>query len=133
MVHATLTSSMSIECSVSSGARGLQAVLEVLGEPLEAEVKTLDRALLDVEDVVHRHPIRPGLQAAPEVELRQPRDDADEDLLRRVLGVLAVPQHPEREAVDVGLKGSHQAVERLAVAVDGLPGDLLEPIGFVIR
>ena len=105
---------------------GLQPVCEVLGEPLEAEMQAFDRALLHVEDVVHRHAIRPRLQAAPEVELRQPRDDADQDLLGRVLGILAVPEHPQREAVDVGLKGSHQAFECLPVAVDGLPGHLLE-------
>jgi hypothetical protein len=104
----------------------MQPIREVPGEPLEAEMKTLDRALLHVEDEVHRHPIRPRLQAAPEVELRQPRDDADEDLLCRVLGVLPVPEHPQREPVDIGLKGAHQALECLAVAVDGLPGHLLE-------
>ena len=33
---------------------GLQPVREVLGEPLEAEMETLDRDLLHVEDEVHR-------------------------------------------------------------------------------
>jgi hypothetical protein len=33
-------------------------------------VQSLNRALLDVQDVVHREPVRPRLQPAPEAKLR---------------------------------------------------------------
>jgi len=108
------------------GARGLQATFEIVRKAVEAEVQALDWALLDVQGVVHGKPVRPGLQAASEAELRQAGHDADEDLLRRVLGVLPVPQHPQGQAVDVTLEGPHQGVERLTIAVEGLPRDVFE-------
>lgn len=109
--------------------RGLQAHREVLREPLEAEVQTFDRALLRVEDGVHRHPVRPRLETAAEVELRESGNDADQDLLRRILRVLAVPQHPQGKAVDVALERPHQALQSLTVAVDRPPGDVFEARG----
>jgi hypothetical protein len=66
-------------------------------------VHALDRALLHVEDVVDRDSIDPRLELAAKVELRQPRHDAHEDLLRRIFRVPPVPQHAEREAIDVAL------------------------------
>ena len=105
-------------------AAGLQAALEIVRETLEAEVQPLDGALLDVQDVVDRDPVRPRLQPALEAELRQVGDDADQDFLGRVLGVLAIPEHPQRQAVDVPLEGPHERVQRLAVAVECLPRDV---------
>ncbi len=99
--HPTFTSSMSSDCFVPDTLCGLQPALEIVGESLEAEMQPLDGALLHVQDVVDRQPIRPRFQPAPEAELRQVRDDADQDLLGRVLRVFTVPQHPQRQSVDV--------------------------------
>jgi hypothetical protein len=41
------------------GAGGFATLGEVVGEALEVEVQSLDRTLLDVEDVVDREPVDP--------------------------------------------------------------------------
>src|SRR5215468_10286858 len=87
---------------------------------------TLDRALLYVEDVVDGDSIDPGLELAAKVELRQPRDDAHENLLRRILRVPAVPQHAERKAIDVALQRSDEVVEGLPLTIDRSPREILE-------
>ena len=70
-------------------ARGnldVELLRQVLGgEVFERQMQPFDGALLDVEDVVDGHAIGPRLQPAPKVELREPRDDANEDFLRRIL------------------------------------------------
>ena len=68
-----------------------QALAEVFGEPFETQMHALDWALLHVEHVVHGDPVDPRLELAAKVELRQPRYDAHQDLLRRVFCILAVP------------------------------------------
>src|ERR1035437_1550072 len=65
------------------GFRGrfhLESTCEVFRKAFEAQVQPFDRALPDVQDVVHRDPVSPSLQLAPKVELRQAGDDADQDL-----------------------------------------------------
>jgi hypothetical protein len=64
-----------------------QACHQIGAQLLEAEPTALDRTLPDVEDAVYGDAIDPRLQAAAEVELREPRHDADQDLLRGILGV----------------------------------------------
>src|SRR5262245_52133123 len=87
---------------------------------------TLDRALLHVEDVVDGDSIDPRLELAAKVELRQPRDDAHKDLLRGILRVRSIPQHADREAIDIALQRSDEVVEGLPVAIDRLPREILE-------
>jgi len=100
----------------------IQDAGEIFGEPFEVQVHPLHRALLHVEDEVHRDTVRPRLQLAAEVELRKARDDADEDLLRRVLGVFAVAQHAQGKAVDVALQRSDDFVECVSISIERPPG-----------
>ena len=89
-------------------------------------MQTLDGALLHVEDVVDGDPVDPGLQPAAEIELRQPRDDANEDLLRRVFRILAVPEQAQGKTIDVALEISHKAVEGVAIPIDRPLGEVFE-------
>lgn len=77
------------------------ACREILGKGVEREVLALDRALLEIQDVVDRQPIDPRLEPAPKSELRQACHDTDQDLLRGIFGVFLVPQLAQRETVDV--------------------------------
>lgn len=56
-------------------------------------------------------------QPAAEVELRQPRDDANENLLRGVFGVFAMAAHAQCEAEDAVLEMSDELFERFATAL----------------
>jgi len=108
------------------GAFRRQAVGEVLGEPLEGHLRLLDRALLHVEDVIDGDSVDPRLELAAKVELRQPRDRANQDLLRGILGIFPVPQHAEGQAIDISLQISDELVEGIPIAVDGSSGDVFE-------
>ena len=55
--------------------------------------------------------------------MRQPRDDATLDLLRRVFGILAVPQHAQGQAIKVALEIPHENVEGVTIPIDDPPGD----------
>src|SRR6266404_1736194 len=48
---------------------------EVFGKPLEAQVEAFDGAFLHIEDIVHSDPVRPRLELAANVELREVRYD----------------------------------------------------------
>ena len=113
----TLTSSTSTECSTSTSCC-VQPGLQRLCKALKAQVQTLGRALLDVQDVVDRHGVRPCVHPASEVELGQPRDDTDEDLLRGVFGILLVPEDPQGEVVDAALQFADNEIKRTSIAVD---------------
>src|SRR6266849_10076130 len=82
-------------------------------------MEALDRALLDVEQMVRGDAVDPGFEPTAEVELREPRDHAHEDLLSGVLGILAIPQHPQGETMDVALQRAHQIVDGVPIAVHG--------------
>ena len=99
-------------------------LFDALAQAFEAQVKPLSRAFLDVQDVVHRDAVRPGMQPAPGIKLREPRHDTHEDFLRRVLGILLVPEHPKREPVDLRLQFAHDDVQGSTIPVDR------EPYGF---
>lgn len=58
----------------------------------------------------------PGPQRALAPERAQLREDDEQDLLRRVLGVLRVAQHPQRQPVAVVLQRSEKLLRRGAVA-----------------
>ena len=74
---------------------------------------------------VNRDPVHPRLELAAKVKLRQPSHGANQDLLRRVLGILSIPEHPQGEPVNVALQISHELFDRIPVAVNRLPGKFL--------
>src|SRR5258706_4066886 len=91
---------------------------------------SLDRALLDVEDVVDCNAVDPRLQRASKIKLRQPRHDPYKDFLSSVFGVLTIPQHAKGEAVDVALKAPNEAIEGVPISLDRLSGQSFERHGF---
>src|SRR5262249_53291583 len=64
-----------------------------------------------VQKVVHSDTVEPRAKAAPRLEGREPRDDLDQNLLRRVLGVLVVIQHAARDVVDPRLVSLEEKLE----------------------
>ena len=56
-----------------------------------------------VQHVVHDDPVEPGSEAAATLERREAGERLDEDFLGRVLGVLGVTEHANRDVVDPGL------------------------------
>ena len=76
---------------------------------------SLHRAKL-VEDPVLRHLEEPGREPAPQRELRQALIDAEEDLLRQVLGECAVADKTQDVVVNRSLVGADDQVERAFVA-----------------
>src|SRR4030095_2336484 len=87
---------------------------EIFPESIEGQIQLLDWALLDVEDVVHGDSKDPSGETTSKVELSQTGDDADEDFLRRVLGVLAVPKHSQCESIDIALERPNQPINGVA-------------------
>src|SRR5436190_6411808 len=73
----------------------------------------------DVEDVIDHDPVEPSPEAAAPLERRQSCECLDEDLLGRVLGVLWMGEHAERDVVDPRLVTSHQCLQRLTLARPG--------------
>src|SRR3989442_3865609 len=73
----------------------------------------------DVEDVIDHDPVEPSPEASAPLERRQGCEGLDEDLLGRVLGVLRMGEHAERDVVDPYLVTSHQCLQRLTLARPG--------------
>jgi hypothetical protein len=101
-----------------------QAVNEILGKPFEGQAHPLDGTPLHVDEVVDGDPVDLRLEPAARVELRKPGDRTNENLLCRILGILAVPQHAESQAVPVALQRPDQLVESVAIAVDRQSGEV---------
>ena len=77
-----------------------------------------------VEHAVLRHLEEPGRELAAEREPRQPLEDAQEDLLRQILGErLVAVRQAEHVVVDRRLVGAQDDRERTLVAPLGLPED----------
>jgi hypothetical protein len=92
---------------------------EVLGERLEGPAPPFDPPPSGGQQVVDGDAVDPGPQGAVAAETVEPGDHLDEDLLGGVLGVVGIPQHPDRQPVHVVLDGSHELVERRGVTVAG--------------
>jgi hypothetical protein len=95
-VHPILTSSRrrGVGRAVRDALVG-QAVVELVAETLE-RVPLLQEALSRRQQVVGGNAVRPRREHAVAAERREARDDADQDLLRRIAGVLRMPKHPQR-------------------------------------
>jgi hypothetical protein len=78
--------------------------------------KRLDRPA-PIEQMIARDPVQPRPEFASAFETVQPRDRLEQDLLRRVLGIRPVPQHPLSEVKDPRLVTADQRVERLDIAI----------------
>ena len=89
-------------------------------------MQPFDGTFLDVENVVNGDSVDPRLQLAAKIELREPRDRTNEDFLRRILGVLAIPEHAEREAIDVALELPDKTVKGISIAGKGASRDVFE-------
>jgi hypothetical protein len=74
-----------------------------------------------VEDPVLRHLEEPGRELRAEGELREPLEDAEEDLLCQVLGQRAVAHEPQDIVVDGRLVGTDDEGESPLVTALGLP------------
>src|SRR5829696_8001439 len=74
-----------------------------------------------VEDPVLRHLEEPGREATAEREARQALVDAEEDLLRQVLGERSVSDEAEHVVVDRNLVGAQNQREGTLIAPLGLP------------
>ena len=119
----------------SLGVRGpvrREAFGEIVGEAFKGQVQALDGALLHVEDVVDGDPVDPRLELAAKVELRQPSDCANQDLLRRVLRILSIPEHAQGKAVDIALQISDELFDGVPVAVERPSGDVFKRHRLVI-
>ena len=99
--------------------RGVEIPGEVVAEVGEGERRVLGAAAPHRQQVVDGDPVHPRRHAGVATERAQPRGHLHEDLLRRVLGVLRMPQHPLSEAADVDGDRAQQLLERPLVAADG--------------
>ena len=79
----------------------------------------LHALLAEREQGIADDPIHPGPKAAVATKVAEPRDDADEDLLGGVLGVLRVPEEAQRHTVDVLLYDANHGLEGFAIALFG--------------
>lgn len=109
-----------------SRTRLADALDDRLAELFEAAPLPFARTLSQIRNVVEGDAPRSGSQVAAEIELGKPRDNADEDFLRGVLGVLPVAEHAERQAEDIRLERFDQMLQSRAVSIQGPPGGFLE-------
>ncbi len=82
--------------------------LGVIGQRVEADPRLAPDL---VEEQVRRDPVQPALEGAGGVA-GQRAEDADEDLLGEVLGVVLVAGQPVGEPVDARRVGAHHLVPR---------------------
>ena len=102
------------QLGVARIARGIVDGCEVLAERLvRTGLATLDRVKARVEN----ESVQPGRELRAAVELFQADADLCERLLRRVVRVLAIPKHPEREPFDTRTVAREKCVERAIIAV----------------
>ena len=74
-----------------------------------------------VEHAVLRHLEEPGRELRAEREPRQALEDAEEDLLRQILGERPVADEPQDVVEDRRLVGAHDQREGPLVTALGLP------------
>src|SRR2546422_1000960 len=96
--------------------------------------RLLQSAALHIQHVVDDDAVEPGAEAAPTLERREPGQGFDEDLLRRVLGVLGMREHADGDIVDPSLMPLDEFSERLAIARAGAryEGAILKVGGSVV-
>jgi hypothetical protein len=78
-----------------------------------------------MHEVAHGDGVGPGHELRATFELPQVRDEADEDLLRGVPGVLGVTEEAQRQPVDRVLHFLDQPRQRRGVARGGRPREVL--------
>jgi hypothetical protein len=71
---------------------------------------------LHIEHVVDDDAVEPRAEAAAALKRREPDHGFDEDLLRRILGVVRVVEHADRDVVNPSLMPSDELFERLPTA-----------------
>ena len=69
------------------------------------------RPRLKIQQVVDDEAIQPGPELALAAKGRQLGDELEENFLRRVLGILRVEHHPERDVVDPALVPADEQLE----------------------
>jgi hypothetical protein len=79
---------------------------------------------LDVQQVVDRDAVQPSSKLALAPKRREVRDGLHEDLLRGILGILRVTDHPQRDVVDEALVSRDQRLQRFVAAGLREPGQL---------
>jgi len=89
-----------------SRSEGAGVRREIVVELLERARGLLDGAPLQREELVHRDPIGPRRERALPIEATQLRDDLDERILGRILGVGRATEESEREPPDGGADGA---------------------------
>jgi hypothetical protein len=70
-----------------------------------------------VEQHVGRQPVHPGSKPAVAAKLGELGHDPDENLLRRVAGVVRVTEDAARQREDFALDGAHNVLERIRIAL----------------
>ena len=108
----------------SAGAAGIGQVqvrraVERVAVGAETYHRLLRSSALHIQHVVDHDAVEPGAEAAAPLERREPGQGFEEDLLRRVLGVLRVVEHADRDVVDPSLMPPDEVLERLAIAGAG--------------
>jgi len=63
----------------------------------KAPVHLFDRALFYIQNIVDADTISPGLEPTATVELTQPDNAPDHDLLSCILDIFALPQHAQSQ------------------------------------
>src|SRR5262249_11731912 len=98
------------------GGRIFESLREIAPEALERESLAFGAAAPHVQQMICRYTERPRLERADAAEGRQLRDDPQENFLRRIFGVGRMPQHPDRQIVDILPGGRDERLERLTIA-----------------
>src|SRR5262249_26831296 len=107
----------------SARVRVLQAVVKLRSESSEVEVFPFDPALAPVENVVRCNTVRPRTNGRLATIRPDTSHDSDQGLLGGVFGVLRVPEHPQRQPVDVVLEPCEHGFEGARVAATGGRGE----------
>jgi len=76
----------------------------------------LGTGALQVQEVVDDEPVQPGAELALSAKGRQLGHELDENFLRRVLRILRVEHHPERDVVDPALVAADEQLQRVLAA-----------------
>jgi hypothetical protein len=103
-----------------------ETFMELAGEQPEVQVLAFDSTLPPIEDVVGRDAVRPGTERSLSSVRADARHDPDECLLRGVLRVVGMPEHAQREPIDVVLQRDEHRFERASVATTGGRSELTQ-------
>src|SRR5262249_57497809 len=86
------------------------------GDLLDLGCGEFSATLAETHEVPRGNPIRPRRELTVAPELGEMGGDLHEDLLARVLGVVRMPEHPQRQAVDLAFQRETQPPPRLPLS-----------------